>query len=661
MNSILEQDVLDFQRWRDRLVDAIESFRARLDTSKGVNIEQSLRMYDLIESLRGDRMLLAFIAEYSRGKTELINALFFSNFKRRLLPSDIGRTTMCPTEIFYDASERPYLRLLPIETREVEESVAMLKRKPIEWIRINLDLDDPEKLAATLAKVVESKVVTIEHARRLGLYDETSPDRSVAEGIGDGEVQIPAWRHALLNFPHPMLKAGLSILDTPGLNALGTEPELTLSTIPNAHAVLFLLGMDTGVTRSDLELWQRHVHHNVPRSVAVLNKVDLIWDDLKSDSEIARAVHTQIEATARTLNLPRTNVLPLSAQKALIGRIKDDAELVDRSGIQVLESLLSAMIPERRRILAERVSREFGVMVEASFETITAKLRATHSERNELVNLRGKNETMVRSMLVKLEQDRTAYQQTLQNFRNTHRVVMKQGVILQSNLAQEVIDGICESYRKKLGDQLFTVRLTRMMQQLFDHFEKETSKIIQFANQIKGLVDTVYASFHGKYGFAKLSPPELSLERYNESMVMLKQRTIAFCSNPATVMQPQSIVIRKFFALLVARAKAIFSEVSSEMDLWLDAAMSPLTMQLNEHGEMLDRRLENLRKIADNVRALETRIQELGRLQISLARHADELQEVREMLRVPEFLPGSGHRSSPTSSQTQPLMQVRVA
>jgi hypothetical protein len=636
MNSTLEQDVLDYQRWRERLVDAIETFRSRLDTSKGVNVEQSLRMYDLIESLRNDRMLLAFIAEYSRGKTELINALFFSSYKRRLLPSDIGRTTMCPTEIFYDPAEPPYLRLLPIETREVDESVAVLKRKPIEWIRLALDLDDADELAATLAKVVESRVVSVEHARRLGLYDETSPDRSVAEGIGAGQVQIPAWRHAMINFPHPMLKAGLSILDTPGLNALGTEPELTLSMIPNAHAVLFLLAMDTGVTRSDLELWQRHVQNNVPRSVAVLNKVDLIWDDLKSDDEIAQAVHAQIESTARTLNLPRTNVLPMSAQKALIARIRNDGPLLEKSGVRALETLLSAMIPDRRRIIAERVAREFGVLVDVSYDTLMAKLRSTRTELAELGNLQGKNQQMVKAMVVKLEQDRAAYQHTVQNFRNTHSVVMKQGVILQSNLDQQVIEGMCQDYRKKLSDQLFTVRLMRLMQQLFDHFEKETGKIMGFASQIKGLVDTVYSSFHEKYGFAKLSPPAFSLERHSEAMVLLKQRTVAFCSNPSTVMQPQGMVIRKFYDLLVAEAKSIFGQVSGEMEAWLARAMSPLTMQLKEHEDMLDRRLENLRKVSENVRELDSRAKELERLQISLKRHVDELDEVREVLRLPE-------------------------
>ena len=75
----------------------------------------------------------------------------------------------------------------------------------------------------------------------------------------EGSVDIPCWRHAVINFPHPLLQQGLVILDTPGLNAIGTEPELTLNLLPNAHAVLFLLAADAGVTKTDLEVWNDHL------------------------------------------------------------------------------------------------------------------------------------------------------------------------------------------------------------------------------------------------------------------------------------------------------------------------------------------------------------------------------------------------------------------
>jgi hypothetical protein len=68
------------------MISEIESYKSWLDTNGYADIQQSLRIYDLIESLRNDRMTLAFLAEFSRGKTELINAMFFSDFKQRLLP-----------------------------------------------------------------------------------------------------------------------------------------------------------------------------------------------------------------------------------------------------------------------------------------------------------------------------------------------------------------------------------------------------------------------------------------------------------------------------------------------------------------------------------------------------------------------------------------------
>ena len=78
---------------------------------------------------------------------------------------------------------------------------------------------------------------------------------------------------------HPLLEQGLVILDTPGLNAIGAEPELTLSLLPNAHAVLFILAADTGVTQSDLSVWREYVNAGQRRDgrLVVLNKIDSLW------------------------------------------------------------------------------------------------------------------------------------------------------------------------------------------------------------------------------------------------------------------------------------------------------------------------------------------------------------------------------------------------
>ena len=105
-------------------------------------------------------MTIAFVGEYSRGKTELINALFFSEFGQRMLPSQAGRTTMCPTELFFDRTENAnYLLLLPIETRTEEESLQELRRQPDRWVRYELDESNPDVMREVLAEVARIKAL----------------------------------------------------------------------------------------------------------------------------------------------------------------------------------------------------------------------------------------------------------------------------------------------------------------------------------------------------------------------------------------------------------------------------------------------------------------------------------------------------------------------
>src|SRR5690606_34700727 len=92
-----------------------------------------MRLQYVLDRLRDDKLTVAFVAEFSRGKSELINAVFFADYGSRILPSSAGRTTMCPTELKWSPGDRPEIRLLPIATRAAQASVSELKRFPDEW------------------------------------------------------------------------------------------------------------------------------------------------------------------------------------------------------------------------------------------------------------------------------------------------------------------------------------------------------------------------------------------------------------------------------------------------------------------------------------------------------------------------------------------------
>ena len=114
------------------------------------------------------------------------------------------------------------------------------------------------------------------------------------------------------------------ILDTPGLNAIGTEPELTLNMLPNAHAVLFILGADTGVTKSEIDVWRQFISGTRWKQkgrLAVLNKIDGLWDALKNEVDIEAEITKQIKSSAELLGLETNQIFPISAQKGLLAKV----------------------------------------------------------------------------------------------------------------------------------------------------------------------------------------------------------------------------------------------------------------------------------------------------------------------------------------------------
>lgn len=633
MTSQLEQEVAHYQEWRDQIVSGIEAYKSWLDTHSNADIQQSLRIHDLIESLRNDRMTLAFLGEFSRGKTELINAMFFSNFEQRLLPSDVGRTTMCPTEIFYDPAEGPYMRLLPIETRARQVSVSALKQQPVEWIKIRLNTESPDEMAEVMRHLVETKTVGIEEAKTLGLWDETNLEITTVV-IKDGDhVDVPAWRHAMISYPHPLLKSGLVVLDTPGLNALGTEPELTLSMIPNAHAVLFLLAMDTGVTKSDLDVWQKYVQTGATRRVAVLNKVDLMWDELKSEQDITGSIERQLAETAALLTLPRSHVLAISAQKALLARIRGDDTLLAKSGIHQLEQLLaSEIIPAKQEILRAAVQREIGSMIDASRTAVASQLAATAPELKELAMISGKNRNMAQVMVTRLEVDRKSYQTAVQTFRNSSDTVMARGNSLLKQLDDDALEQILNKDREFIEGAWTTAGLWKNMQTLFLHFTSVSSKMLNLANQIQGLVDMTYAHFHEKFGFAKLTPPPLNLEKHTLSMTRLRDTARQFCHDPVNVAKYKNFVVKQFYGGLVGEARQIFELTRMDAGYWLKAALNPLNLQVKEYERVIAKRIENFKKIRDNLGSVEQRIKQVEKQQAVLQEQSKVLARIKASL-----------------------------
>ncbi len=618
IDSRFESEIGRYNSWRENLSRSVHEYHGWLERTNQLDVQQSIRFYDLLEALNRGRLTLAFLAEFSRGKSELINALFFSSFEDRLLPSDVGRTTMCPTEIFHDPSEEPYLKLLSVETRYRDESISQLKNMPVEWSKIRLNIDSAKEMKQALSALADTKRVYALDARMMGLipmFDDSGQGPSE-----DDIVEVPAWRYAIVNYPHPLLTNGLAILDTPGLNALGLEPELTLSTIPNAHAVLFLLGIDTGVTKSDLEIWDRYVKAGLPAKIAVLNKIDLMWDELKTEPEIKAGMARMMETTCSQLGLPPERVFALSAQKALVGRIKGDEEMVERSGIKRLEAFLAnEIIPIKRQLLAKSVTSEIGMMMTSSHRSCTQKLESNRTQLNELAQLQGKSREVTMKLWQKVNQEKEAYNAALTEYKIQRTSFNQKRNTLLDLFNPTKLDGLCSRSLQAMNDSWTTPGLTRGMRELIRLIQEDFKAVCLSGEDIRHLMEGVYNTFQQRFKFEKMDFPILDFDGPRTQLQVLISETEEFCKDPVNiVMTEKRYMVRRFWRLLVEQARRIFNEARADTDRWLTAVPLPLETQIRDHKAQLQARLDSLAKINERGGTMEEEVATLQKQRLAL-------------------------------------------
>jgi hypothetical protein len=611
-----EQHFEAYGAWRGGLADAITELQQWLKSQDLSDVQTDQRLEHVLSTLRDDKLYIAFVAEFSRGKSELINAIFFAGFGARILPSSAGRTTMCPTELVWEAGQPAALRLLPIETRKSGTTIAEYKGFAEEWKVFPLETGSPEAMAKVLSQIAEVKHVTREDAQTLGFHiaeAETEIGMRLSE---DGKVEIPKWRHAMINLPHPLLEQGLVILDTPGLNALGAEPELTLSMLPSAHAVLFILAADTGVTKSDIQVWHDHIGSRKDSAnkgrLVVLNKIDGLWDELRNEVEVEREITRQIRDTAKHLSIPEENVYPVSAQKALLGKVKHDNKVLERSRIGALEEALAKeLIPAKREIVRDNIAGDMQEVLQSLRSLVNQRLKGVYEHVEEVQSLSGKNADVVEHMMQKVKVDKEVFEKSLQRFQATRAIFSQQTNVLYTHLNVRNLDTLIAQTKRDMEIGLTTAGLRSCMENFFTRAHQAMEEAAKQAQEIKLMMEGVYKKFQEEHGLGHFKPGAFSVTRYLREIKRLETKHEQYMKGASLLFTEQQALSRKFFESSVAKIRAIFKMANRDADQWLRNIMSPMESQVREHQILLRRRLESIKRIHQATDTLDERIREL--------------------------------------------------
>lgn len=623
--SNLVQKFQEYSGWRNGVLSALERYRACVAAADLSDAASDQRMSRLRARLIDDKLSIAFVAEFSRGKSELINAIFFADYGQRILPSSAGRTTMCPTELLYDETFPPSIRLLPIETRSESASTSDFKERNHVWTVLPLDIHSGDGMLEAFKQVSLTKRVSVEEAKSYGLYHEDDPDAKLAVDQ-DGLVEISQWRHAIVNFPHPLLKQGLVIIDTPGLNAIGTEPELTLNLIPNAHAVLFILAADTGVTKSDIDVWRDHIGAG-PARLVVLNKIDSMWDELRTVDEVERQIDKQVSTVAQMLHVSEQQVFPISAQKGLVGKVNRDPALLAKSRLPALETALSdELIPSKQQIVRGQLITDIDELCAARQSLLAARIRNVVEQLVELKSLRGKNQNIIEHMMKRIDLEKKEFDDSLLKLQGTRAVFTRLSTEVFTSLGMDILKEDIRTARDAMAKSKFSAGMRAAVKDFFVRIQNNLAQSSQKTEEITVMMTVMYRKFSTEHGLALSSPMPFSLDKYRKEIEMIEGVYHKQFGAAAIMTTPQVVLMTKFFDSIASRVKQSFLQANRDVEAWLKVVMAPLEAQIWEHRSQLKKRRQSIERIHMATDTLEEKVHALETMQAEFEEQKKTLQ-----------------------------------
>lgn len=351
----------------------------------------------LSKKVNNDTFKIQVIGTFSNGKSTVINSLL----GEEVLPAYALPTTAVINEVKYGDNKEAILYF----------------RDPL-----------PENLPASLS------VKAIEHMKKHGMknipplrisYNEIEDYVVIPMGEDPKEMLLESpYEKVELFWPLPMLKEGVEIIDSPGLNESDTRARVTMDYLSKADAILFVLAADHLCSKDEMEFVENYLNaYGFTDPFFVVNRFDLI-----QEREKERVIKF---AEMKLAGFTTNPIYCISAQKALDGVVKHDAGLIEESRITpFVTHLTNFLTKDKGKIKLSQPARELKrilnnealykvipsqrTMLDSSLDEVRARYDAA---KPQLEMLKSKKQQIIAKLQLRIEQSKTEFKRA--TYRNT--------------------------------------------------------------------------------------------------------------------------------------------------------------------------------------------------------------------------------------------------
>ncbi|MBR2589739.1 MAG: dynamin family protein [Clostridia bacterium] len=385
-----------------------------------------------------DTFTVLTMGNFSAGKTTMVNALI----GERLLPMSATPTTAVMTELKYG-----------------EKKIIMYPKK---GVNIKGKGSKPFSVPATTESI--AKYITIDNEAGINVKAEDS-------------VKISSQFEKIeLFWPLELLKNGVTIVDSPGLNDPYCNDEIVKNYLPKADAVIYASSATAPYSKQDKDELTGLNNYGIRNIIFAFT----YWDQVAFDGE-ASMMKTKkycLDNAKKHTDLGEKSVRFLSSREGLMAHIQGDEEKWIESGYKGFVDFLADYLTEARG--RDKVNNIFATMnsegvkikkyAEAlnnnAFQDAQLLQQRMANAQKELDNLESSGDQIAENFALKLKTKRPGIEKAIDEFLPTLResvdlddftpeTKMPEGLARlnpagKKDIAQKIYDEVQEEYERRL-------------------------------------------------------------------------------------------------------------------------------------------------------------------------------------------------------------------
>lgn len=401
----------------------------------------------LSKKVNNDSFKIQVIGSFSNGKSTFINSLL----EEAVLPAYYLPTTAVINEVKYGEKKEA---ILYFRNPLPEQLPTSISPKALAHMQKH-NMKDVPPLHIDYNELEEYVVIPM---------DEDGKDAK------EMLLESP-YKKVELFWPLDLLKEGVEIIDSPGLEDDDTRTRVTMDYLSKADAILFVLRADQLCSRSEMDFIENNLHeYGFTDPFFIVNRFDLIPENQRD--AVMRFAKMKLS------EFSTNEIFYVSAQQALDGETQGNAALYEKSRMGLLTNKLSEFLTkDKGKIKLSQPARELKkilnnealykvipnqrAMLDSSLEEVKARYDAA---KPRLEMLRTKKEQVISKLKLKIEQSKNEFKRAynrnclsvaemIPGWINAFQPKNKFSVIPTKSKATVVISEITEHVAGKLESQ----------------------------------------------------------------------------------------------------------------------------------------------------------------------------------------------------------------